>query len=129
MQVIKNPSFPQPSAGFVVLSIAVILVATGGLALLYLVTTTDPGFIPKGPEAAQVTASRQPGCKAERYSNYRCAWCVPVVSVQGLGLNRNDECHISPPNCTSHCSCRLGSTDLENKHTRRLDLSHPAAIP
>lgn len=69
--MIENPSFPPASVPFVFLSCAVILVASLGLGLLYLVTTTDPGFIPRGPEAAQMPPSSQPGLKPERYCNYR----------------------------------------------------------
>lgn len=67
----RNPSFPQPSGAYLLLSFLAITVACLGLALLYLVTTTDPGFIPKGPDAPQLPAASPPAHTAQRYSNYR----------------------------------------------------------
>lgn len=85
--MITNPSFPQPSGAFLLLSFAVIAVASAGLALLYLVTTTDPGFIPKGPDAAELPAASQPGHVAGRYCNYRCAPALGQThGAQGLVL-------------------------------------------
>ncbi len=51
-----------------------VMTASGGLVLLYLVTTTDPGCIPRGsgqdPDQKPHEKAKS-GSARERYSNYR----------------------------------------------------------
>ena len=51
-----------------------VLTASAGLVLLYLVTTTDPGCIPRGSgqdPAQKPHEKAKSGSARERYSNYR----------------------------------------------------------
>ena len=77
-QVIRNPGFPRPTAVYVVFGSLMVMTASAGLVLLYLVTTTDPGCIPRG--AGQDPAQKphekaKAGSARERYSNYRQGLC------------------------------------------------------
>ena len=61
-----------------------VMTASGGLVLLYLVTTTDPGCIPRGSgqDPAQTPHEKaKAGSARERYSNYRHDLFRPSLAV------------------------------------------------
>jgi len=54
-------------------AVLVFILEFGALALLTMVTTSDPGFIPKGPNSVQLPTSSPTSNNSDRYSDYMCA--------------------------------------------------------
>ena len=97
-QVIWNPGFPRPTPVYVVFGSLLVMTASAGLVILYMVTTADPGCIPRGSgldPAQQPHTQAKTGSARERYSNYRCGTHVVLMASSRLIS------HSAPRSCAS----------------------------